>query len=98
MIQRAVTDEIMYELMRLSGQEYVDEYAAVVKLRLAGKGPEPVHKIEVAEEAAADIAEDRDEPRSEGTGSTAETVTQAAASVTAAVPQPCRGLLLLKGD
>ncbi|MDN4644135.1 lysophospholipid acyltransferase family protein [Arthrobacter sp. PsM3] len=37
MIQRSVTDEIMYELMRLSGQEYVDEYAAVVKLRLAGK-------------------------------------------------------------
>ncbi|MFJ5700308.1 lysophospholipid acyltransferase family protein [Arthrobacter sp. NPDC093139] len=39
LIQRSVTDEIMYELMRLSGQEYVDEYAAVVKLRLAGKGP-----------------------------------------------------------
>jgi len=37
LIQRSVTDEIMYELMRLSGQEYVDEYAAVVKLRLAGK-------------------------------------------------------------
>lgn len=37
MVQRSVTDEIMYELMRLSGQEYVDEYAAVVKLRLAGK-------------------------------------------------------------
>jgi 1-acyl-sn-glycerol-3-phosphate acyltransferase len=36
-IQRSVTDEVMYELMRLSGQEYVDEYAAVVKLRLAGK-------------------------------------------------------------
>ncbi|MDR6559124.1 1-acyl-sn-glycerol-3-phosphate acyltransferase [Arthrobacter pascens] len=41
LIQRSVTDEIMYELMRLSGQEYVDEYAAVVKLRLAGKGPAP---------------------------------------------------------
>jgi len=40
LIQRSVTDEIMYELMRLSGQEYVDEYAAVVKLRLAGKGPD----------------------------------------------------------
>ncbi len=42
-VQRSVTDEIMYELMRLSGQEYVDEYAAVVKLRLAGKaeGPGP---------------------------------------------------------
>ena len=37
-IQRKVTDEIMYELMRLSGQEYVDEYAAAVKLRLTGKG------------------------------------------------------------
>jgi 1-acyl-sn-glycerol-3-phosphate acyltransferase len=36
-VQRKVTDQIMFELMRLSGQEYVDEYAAVVKLRLAGK-------------------------------------------------------------
>ena len=26
-IVRAVTDEIMYEIMRLSGREYVDEYA-----------------------------------------------------------------------
>lgn len=41
-IQRSVTDEIMYELMRLSGQEYVDEYAAVVKLRLAGKAQDAV--------------------------------------------------------
>ena len=42
LIQRSVTDEVMYELMRLSGQEYVDEYASVVKLRLAGKsGEEP---------------------------------------------------------
>ena len=40
LIQRSVTDEIMYELMRLSGQEYVDEYAAVVKLRMAGKAQE----------------------------------------------------------
>ncbi len=70
LIQRAVTDEIMYELMRLSGQEYVDEYAAVVKAQLAGKGPpEPVHKIEVAEDATSDIAEDRDEPRGDGSGS-----------------------------
>ncbi|MCU1566282.1 MAG: 1-acyl-sn-glycerol-3-phosphate acyltransferase [Pseudarthrobacter sp.] len=40
-VQRQVTDEIMFELMRLSGQEYVDEYAAVVKLRLAGKPSGP---------------------------------------------------------
>lgn len=30
-VLRSVTDEIMYELMMLSGQEYVDEYAAKVK-------------------------------------------------------------------
>jgi len=34
-ILRAVTDEIMYEIMRLSGQEYVDEYAQ------RGKGRRP---------------------------------------------------------
>ncbi len=28
---RSATDELMYELMLLSGQEYVDEYAAKVK-------------------------------------------------------------------
>ena len=30
-IERAVTDEIMYELMQLSGQQYVDVYAAKLK-------------------------------------------------------------------
>ncbi|MER5493065.1 lysophospholipid acyltransferase family protein [Streptomyces sp. NPDC002490] len=30
-VLRAVTDEIMYAVMTLSGQEYVDRYAAVVK-------------------------------------------------------------------
>ena len=30
-IERAVIDEVMYELMRLTGQEYVDLYAADVK-------------------------------------------------------------------
>jgi 1-acyl-sn-glycerol-3-phosphate acyltransferase len=29
--ERAVTDEIMYELMELSGREYVDVYAQTVK-------------------------------------------------------------------
>jgi len=28
---RSATDELMYELMLLSGQEYIDEYAAKVK-------------------------------------------------------------------
>jgi 1-acyl-sn-glycerol-3-phosphate acyltransferase len=30
-VERAVTDEIMYDLMRMSGQEYVDVYAASLK-------------------------------------------------------------------
>lgn len=34
-VLRSVTDEIMYELMRLSGQEYVDIYAATMKARIA---------------------------------------------------------------
>jgi 1-acyl-sn-glycerol-3-phosphate acyltransferase len=34
-VLRAVTDEIMYELMKLSGQEYVDAYASSVKEKLA---------------------------------------------------------------
>jgi len=39
-IERAVIDEVMYELMRLSGQEYVDLYAADVK-----EGKEPKAQI-----------------------------------------------------
>ena len=35
---RAITDEIMYNLMLLSGQEYVDLYAADVKAKLAADG------------------------------------------------------------
>jgi 1-acyl-sn-glycerol-3-phosphate acyltransferase len=30
-ILRSITDEIMYEIMRLSGQEYVDKYASAAK-------------------------------------------------------------------
>jgi 1-acyl-sn-glycerol-3-phosphate acyltransferase len=34
-ILRSITDEIMYELDRLSGQEYVDVYASSVRERMA---------------------------------------------------------------
>ncbi|HET8987224.1 MAG TPA: lysophospholipid acyltransferase family protein, partial [Humibacillus sp.] len=34
-VLRSITDEIMYELMQLSGQEYVDVYASAMKERLA---------------------------------------------------------------
>lgn len=46
-ILRAVTDEIMYALMSLSGQEYVDMYAATAKARIAaGHKPDEVPSAE----------------------------------------------------
>jgi len=39
-VERTVTDEIMYELMVLSGREYVDVYAQKVK-EAAAAAPKP---------------------------------------------------------
>lgn len=38
-VLRSVTDEIMYEIMMMTGQEYVDEYAAKVKDQLNAEQP-----------------------------------------------------------
>jgi 1-acyl-sn-glycerol-3-phosphate acyltransferase len=40
-VERSMTDEIMYELMELSGQEYVDVYAAKVKAQAAAAVSDP---------------------------------------------------------
>lgn len=40
-IERAVIDEVMYELMQLSGQEYVDLYAADIKEGKSDDGTKP---------------------------------------------------------
>jgi 1-acyl-sn-glycerol-3-phosphate acyltransferase len=48
-IERAVTDEIMYELMELSGREYVDVYAQKVKTQL----PPPAEPAQPAAQLAA---------------------------------------------
>ncbi|MCL2788470.1 MAG: 1-acyl-sn-glycerol-3-phosphate acyltransferase [Micrococcales bacterium] len=40
-VLRRITDEIMYELMRLSGQDYIDTYAQTMKVRLAQGIPAP---------------------------------------------------------
>lgn len=50
-ILRAVTDEIMYEIMRLSGQEYVDLYAQEAKKRERDAEREAA---KVAEQAESD--------------------------------------------
>ncbi len=39
-VLRSITDEIMYELMELSGQEYVDIYAQVAKDRIKAERAE----------------------------------------------------------
>ncbi|WP_299576847.1 1-acyl-sn-glycerol-3-phosphate acyltransferase [uncultured Williamsia sp.] len=44
-IERAVTDEIMYELMRLSGQQYVDIYAASLKKAADGDAQPPATTV-----------------------------------------------------
>ncbi|SPM36286.1 1-acyl-sn-glycerol-3-phosphate acyltransferase [Mycobacterium rhizamassiliense] len=49
-IERAVTDEVIYELMGLSGQEYVDIYAATVK---NGDGSAPTNGSARIPETAA---------------------------------------------
>ncbi|MBJ7356229.1 lysophospholipid acyltransferase family protein [Nocardioides sp.] len=48
-ILRSITDEIMYEIMRLSGQEYVDQYAARAK--------EESKRLEREERAASEARE-----------------------------------------
>lgn len=40
-VLRSITDEIMYEIMRTSGQEYVDRYAAKAKAELAAARHDP---------------------------------------------------------
>jgi len=49
-IERAVTDEIMYELMTLSGREYVDIYAQKVKAAKEAKAlaPAPATPADIA--------------------------------------------------
>jgi 1-acyl-sn-glycerol-3-phosphate acyltransferase len=50
-VLRSVTDEILYEIMMLSGQEYVDQYASTVKEEL--KAEEASVRIPQAEKAEA---------------------------------------------
>lgn len=54
-ILRSITDEIMYEIMRLSGQEYVDLYAS--KAKELDKEARERAKQAAAEQAAAERAE-----------------------------------------
>jgi 1-acyl-sn-glycerol-3-phosphate acyltransferase len=52
-VLRAVTDEIMYAIMKLSGQEYVDRYAADVKDGAGAPAEDPAGDLASAEEQGA---------------------------------------------
>ena len=58
-VERSITDEIMYELMTLSGQEYVDVYGAKVKKSMDSTGasaPEVVATMQPPVDEAGDRA------------------------------------------
>jgi 1-acyl-sn-glycerol-3-phosphate acyltransferase len=58
-VERSITDEIMYEIMTLSGQEYVDVYGATVKKKMDSTGasaPEVVATLDPPADEAGDRA------------------------------------------
>jgi 1-acyl-sn-glycerol-3-phosphate acyltransferase len=60
-VERSITDEIMYEIMTLSGQEYVDVYGATVKKSMDDTGASAVEVVgrlqPPSEEAATRLPE-----------------------------------------
>jgi 1-acyl-sn-glycerol-3-phosphate acyltransferase len=58
-VERSITDEIMYEIMTLSGQEYVDVYGSTVKKSMDATGasaPDVVAKLQPPADEAGDRA------------------------------------------
>ena len=53
LVLRSVTDELMYEIMQLSGQEYVDEYASRRPAVPLPESAAPVDDIDLSEEPLA---------------------------------------------
>jgi 1-acyl-sn-glycerol-3-phosphate acyltransferase len=59
-ILRSVTDEIMYEIMQLSGQEYVDMYATKAKALDKEAARKEAKEAKAAKEAGKDAGEPGD--------------------------------------
>jgi 1-acyl-sn-glycerol-3-phosphate acyltransferase len=58
-VERSITDEILYEIMMLSGQEYVDVYGATVKKTMDATGssaPEVIAKLQPLPDESTDRA------------------------------------------
>ena len=56
-VERSITDEIMYEIMELSGQEYVDVYGATVKKSMDATGASAVEVLGTMQPPAAEAAD-----------------------------------------
>jgi 1-acyl-sn-glycerol-3-phosphate acyltransferase len=50
-VLRSVTDELMYEIMQLSGQEYADEYASRSATEPLPESARAIDEIDLSEEA-----------------------------------------------
>jgi len=77
-VLRAVTDEIIYAIMKLSGQEYVDEYAQRHKAR----------KSTSRRGAAEDVAEDADDADEADVISDADVTADASLTPATRSPRP----------
>jgi 1-acyl-sn-glycerol-3-phosphate acyltransferase len=56
-VERSITDEIMYEIMTLSGQEYVDVYGATVKKSMDATGASANEVIATLQPPAGEAAD-----------------------------------------
>ncbi|WP_405580526.1 lysophospholipid acyltransferase family protein [Streptomyces sp. NBC_01190] len=63
-ILRSVTDEVMYEIMKLSGQEYVDIYATAAKRQIAEAAKAAAEKDQEQKRTGKTGADDRTQERS----------------------------------
>jgi 1-acyl-sn-glycerol-3-phosphate acyltransferase len=70
-VLRAVTDEIVYAILRLSEQEYVDVYAATAKARIAAEKAETKAARGHGEQAAQRLGADAPAPDEAGPGAEA---------------------------
>ncbi|MET9413565.1 lysophospholipid acyltransferase family protein [Streptomyces klenkii] len=61
-ILRSVTDEVMYKIMELSGQEYVDIYATAAKRQIAEEAKRKAEEEKAAKAAGLDKADQAGTP------------------------------------
>ncbi|GGX61889.1 1-acyl-sn-glycerol-3-phosphate acyltransferase [Streptomyces fructofermentans] len=71
-VLRAVTDEVMYEIMKLSGQEYVDIYATAAKRQIADEAKARKQAQKEAEQAGKDAQREVEQARKQAERKQAE--------------------------